>query len=103
MAVQCPMCSDFFVSTLKLLLAHIYRVHAHRPNFQIACGISGCQATYKNFRRFKDHLNKKHPGQLQCRLQSSQVSLVHGASIGTQNEGDNSDENMGECMWVRVG
>ena len=68
MAAQCPLCTDFSAPTLKYLLIHINRVHSHDPNFRISCGILGCQAVYRNFRCFKQHLKRKHPDQLETQV-----------------------------------
>ena len=54
------MCSDYSVPSLKLLLQHINLVHANNAGFKITCGVDLCEATYANFRRFKEHLKKKH-------------------------------------------
>ena len=64
MVFQCPLCADFTTLTLKSLTVHIHRVHSNQPRFRISCGVNGCQATYTNFRCFKDHLRRKHPDQL---------------------------------------
>lgn len=61
----CPFCSDFFAPTISFLLTHIGRAHANSSNFQITCGVEQCEATYKSFRRFKEHLKRKHPDQVE--------------------------------------
>lgn len=93
MAVQCPLCVDFSVPTLKFLLVHIGRVHANSPNFKISCGVSGCGATYKNFRCFKDHLKRKHPNQIgqDCWSGNSGSSQQHD-----QRDGGGSRDTLSE-------
>lgn len=65
MGFNCPMCADFSAPSLNFLIGHIGRVHANDPNFKISCGVGDCQACYRSFRCFKDHLKKKYPYQLE--------------------------------------
>ena len=58
--MQCPLCTDFSVPTLQLLLRHIGRAHGNCEGFQITCGVEGCQTTFRNFRCFKNHLRRDH-------------------------------------------
>ncbi len=58
--MDCPMCTDYSVPSFNLLLNHIGLVHANNYGFKITCGVDFCEATYTSFRRFKEHLKKKH-------------------------------------------
>lgn len=69
--MQCPLCSDFSAPTIQIILKHIGRVHANCAGFQITCGVDACEKSFKNFRRFKDHLKKVHHFQPQLDLEST--------------------------------
>ena len=57
--MNCPLC-DCVAPSLPLLLRHIGRVHASSDGFSMQCGVDGCKRTYKNFRKFKEHLKSAH-------------------------------------------
>lgn len=55
----CQLCS-FKAPSLTYLLKHIRQVHAHRPGFQITCGISGCPRIFRTFEVFRNHVYGFH-------------------------------------------
>lgn len=65
---------------MQLLIQHIRRVHAHSANFRLTCGVNGCQCVYTNFRRFREHLKKKHglpQPQASDRVRTEELGLYH--------------------------
>jgi hypothetical protein len=59
---RCPLCSSFGADKFTSVLSHIQCVHSWDPHFSIACGVDGCQVTYRNFHSYKSHLYRKHSG-----------------------------------------
>ena len=55
----CQLCS-FKAPNLKYLLKHIRQVHAHKPGFQVVCGLSGCPRRFGNFEVFCNHVYGFH-------------------------------------------
>ena len=96
--MQCPMCADFCAPSIQLILQHIGRVHAHQANFRLTCGVDDCQSVYTNFRRFREHLKKKHnlPSQ-----RSSQTPRSCEDEDTEANGEPDTDVNQPPCgMWL---
>ncbi len=106
--MQCPLCHDFSAPTLQLLLQHIGRVHSNSANFRLTCGVNQCQCVYTNFRRYKEHLKKKHglPHQTCQQLQQTEENMngfseqtTSGAGAGNFEEGTSCTNNyVHHCM-----
>ena len=57
---KCQMCS-FVGQTASILLKHVLRTHQNDPLFKIACKYDHCQATFRKWGSFRQHVYRKHP------------------------------------------
>ena len=55
----CQLC-EFTSPNLTYLLKHTRHVHSHQPGFQVTCGLSGCQRTFRNFSVYRNHVYEFH-------------------------------------------
>ena len=78
MALVCPLCPPELSSSLQFnttdYLKHIQLFHAHQPNFHIACGISGCERSFRKFHTFRKHISDCHRDERNPTNSSQQVS-----------------------------
>ena len=56
---NCSYC-DYESRHFRLVIAHYRYGHALNPGFRVTCGINQCQRSYRNIRRFLDHIKSKH-------------------------------------------
>ena len=100
MPLLCPLCPAERTQNLRMTISdylkHLRLFHAHQPNFQICCGLNGCQRTFKNFGTYKNHVSDRHRGeQLQDSAtqglddESSDQELTHPQTLerSSSNEG----------------
>lgn len=58
----CSVCGVFASPSFGGVFRHISAEHSFEPNFQVKCGVNGCQATYKKLSSWKSHLYRLHKG-----------------------------------------
>lgn len=56
----CTFCNKFIATNFKRLLNHIRFMHAYSPNFNIRCGIDGCDCRFQIFGSFRKHIQRNH-------------------------------------------
>lgn len=83
MVEHCLLCHYQTISS-ELLIKHVIRYHKNDPRFKIKCTLSGCGATFKKWRAFKNHILKNHP---------RRVNLINELPIADNEEGNQMDEN----------
>ena len=57
--IQCPLCG-YQVLKLQQLVSHLRLVHSGDPNFELVCGIGGCQQEFHAFSAFSSHVYRSH-------------------------------------------
>lgn len=73
MAFLCSICHQFASPTFGGVFRHVGSVHAFEYNFNVRCGISGCEATFKKFSSWRSHIYRKHRQELDDQPDSEQV------------------------------
>ena len=58
---NCPLSNWFAAPTLKGVVRHVGKLHAHEAGFRVCCGVSGCPRTYTKFHSYRKHMYV-HPG-----------------------------------------
>lgn len=56
---QCQLCS-LKTTSMTFLLRHLAAVHSNKPGFNFACGLNGCQRTYRNISTYRNHVSSTH-------------------------------------------
>ena len=56
----CGLCVGFAALLLSQMLAHIRQVHSGDKEFEITCGISNCEKSYKKYDSFYRHVKNRH-------------------------------------------
>ena len=56
----CGLCVGFAALLLSQMLAHIRQVHSGDKEFEITCGISNCEKSYKKYDSFYQHVKNRH-------------------------------------------
>ena len=96
----CQLCS-FKAPDLKYLLKHIRQVHAHKPGFQIVCGLSSCPKRFGNFEVFRNHVYDFHTNHETVVPQTS--SLSNEEELCNESpENENSYEECSHSKKIRV-
>ena len=56
--LTCSLCTNIqrVKFTFSDYLKHLRLFHVHQANFRVTCGISGCQRSYTNIRKFQNHV-----------------------------------------------
>ena len=49
-----------FCSSISVYLSHLRLIHAHEADFQVPCGLQGCQRTFQNFYTYRNHVYSMH-------------------------------------------
>ena len=57
--VRCALCG-YQVLKLLQLVSHLRLVHSGDPNFELVCGIGGCQQEFRTFSAFSSHVYRSH-------------------------------------------
>jgi len=57
---QCAMCLFKCISHYRLI-QHYIRNHKQDPYFRVTCVQPGCNATFKKWKSFRQHLFRRHP------------------------------------------
>ena len=71
--IQYPLCS-YQVLKLKQLVSHLRLVHSGDPNFELVCGIGGCQQKFCTFSAFNSHVYRIHRAALGLQAELHDVS-----------------------------
>ena len=95
--VTCKLCSAacHLTFNVKGYIQHIRLFHAHHADFNITCGIGGCQRSYTNCGTFINHVYAIHGenSKVRCQvLSQSSISEDYDQSINH----DDYDEEEGE-------
>jgi len=64
MSWNCPLCNWFAAPTLKGVVRHVGKLHAHEAGFRVCCGVSGCPRTYTKFHSYRKHMYVHHREEL---------------------------------------
>ena len=88
---RCPLCDWFAGPTLKTVVLHIGRYHAHQSGFSICCGTSGCPRTYNKFHSYRKHLYVHHRRELLLR---------HTGGQDTQDTSPTTDHSYLESLTI---
>ena len=90
--LTCKLCSA--TSHLRLqtkeYIQHIRLFHAHRPDFKVTCGISGCQRTYTNFGTFRNHVYDVHTDST---TEPFEVDSVNAISVDCDKDYTRNDDD----------
>jgi len=57
--IRCPLCG-YQVLKLQQLVSHLRLVNSGDPNFELVCGIGGCQQEFHVFSAFSSHVYRSH-------------------------------------------
>ncbi len=94
MALVCPLCPSELSSRLQFnttdYLKHVHLFHAHQPNFQITCGISGCERTFGKFHTFRKHISDWHRDETNPTNPTNTTQQV--SAPGLQEDDDDRDD-----------
>ena len=58
--VHCFLCSSFAANSFLDVVRHIGAIHSHDADFQVVCGLDGCNRQYRNFGSYRVHLYREH-------------------------------------------
>lgn len=100
----CQLCG-FVAPTLTYLLQHIRQVHAYLPGFQISCGLSGCQRTFKSFAVYRNHVYGFH-GEFESIIMQSTTGITEdeqmdlSENVSTVNSVDNDRRRRAAATWI---
>lgn len=64
MSWNCRLCNWFVAPTLKGVVCHVGKLHAHEAGFRVCCGVSGCPRTYTKFHLYRKHMYVHHREEL---------------------------------------